>query len=163
MDTHVRFTSIRPGRILFVLFAALLLVMLLATTNNVEASQGCRTYHVVRHGETLHGIALRYGTSWPALAAVNNIPDPNRIYAGQRLCIPYSGGQGGYTPVARVVNCYYLNVRNGPGVGYTVVEILSRGNQVQVIGRNYNGSWIQIRTPAGHVGWVNGAYLGPVY
>jgi len=44
--------------------------------------------HVVRAGETLFRIALRYGTSVEALARANRIADPNRIYAGQRLVIP---------------------------------------------------------------------------
>ena len=33
-----------------------------------QGSQGCRAYHVVQWGETLFGIAQRYGTSWLVLA-----------------------------------------------------------------------------------------------
>ncbi|NWG16703.1 MAG: LysM peptidoglycan-binding domain-containing protein [Chloroflexi bacterium] len=44
--------------------------------------------HVVQPGETLQIIAARYGTTWYALAAANNITDPNRIYVGQVLVIP---------------------------------------------------------------------------
>lgn len=149
---------IRFSRLLLALVVTLLLIVLLATTTNVEAQSGCRAYHTVGRGETLFRIALRYGTTWPILAQANGITNPDRIYAGQVLCIPY-GGTGGIPPVATVVNCYYLNVRNGPGVGYTVVEIVSRGTQVHLLGRNSAGTWIQIRTPAGHVGWVNGFYL----
>lgn len=42
-------------------------------------------YHTVRAGETLSQIASRYGTTWTALARNNDIPDPDLIYAGQRL------------------------------------------------------------------------------
>jgi len=45
-------------------------------------------YHTVRWGETLWSIALRYGTTPWAIATVNNIPNPNLIYAGQVLRIP---------------------------------------------------------------------------
>ncbi len=45
-------------------------------------------YHTVRWGETLWSIALRYGTTPWAIAAANNIPNPNLIYAGQVLRIP---------------------------------------------------------------------------
>jgi LysM repeat protein len=45
-------------------------------------------YHRVRWGETLWSIALRYGTTPWAIAALNNIPNPNLIYAGQLLRIP---------------------------------------------------------------------------
>jgi LysM repeat protein len=44
--------------------------------------------HVVQPGETLSGIALRYGVSMWALAAANNLTNPNHIYVGQYLSIP---------------------------------------------------------------------------
>jgi LysM repeat protein len=48
----------------------------------------CRLVHVVRPGETLYGIALRYGTWVPVLVRVNGLRNPNLIFVGQRLCIP---------------------------------------------------------------------------
>lgn len=44
--------------------------------------------HIVQPGETLLTIAARYGTTWPAIAAANNLANPNLIYVGQRLVIP---------------------------------------------------------------------------
>ena len=44
--------------------------------------------YVVKCGDTLSGIAWRYGVSSTYLAQVNHIRNPNRIYAGQRLWIP---------------------------------------------------------------------------
>lgn len=44
--------------------------------------------HVVQRGETLYSIARRYGTTYWAIAVANNLPNPNVIYAGQRLVIP---------------------------------------------------------------------------
>jgi LysM repeat protein len=44
--------------------------------------------HVVQRGENLFRIALRYGVSYPVLAQVNGIIDPNRIYVGQVLNLP---------------------------------------------------------------------------
>ena len=44
-------------------------------------------YHVVVRGETLSGIAARYGTSWQALQSLNGIANANVIYSGQRLVI----------------------------------------------------------------------------
>ena len=45
-----------------------------------------RTY-VVRAGDTLSGIAARFGTSWQALAQKNNLANPNLIFPGQVLRI----------------------------------------------------------------------------
>ncbi|MDP9467197.1 MAG: LysM peptidoglycan-binding domain-containing protein, partial [Chloroflexota bacterium] len=44
--------------------------------------------HVVAWGETLTGIALRYGTTVAALAGANGIADPSYLRVGQRLSIP---------------------------------------------------------------------------
>jgi LysM repeat protein len=47
--------------------------------------------HVVKRGETLFSIARHYGVTVEAICAANNIADPSRIYAGQRLVIPTHG------------------------------------------------------------------------
>ncbi|MFQ6102101.1 MAG: PA14 domain-containing protein [Anaerolineae bacterium] len=44
--------------------------------------------HVVRRGETLLGIALRYGVNAWSIARANGITNLNHIYVGQRLTIP---------------------------------------------------------------------------
>lgn len=45
------------------------------------------TYTVVK-GDTLSGIASKYGTTYQALASYNGISDPNKIYIGQVIKIP---------------------------------------------------------------------------
>jgi LysM repeat protein len=47
--------------------------------------------HTVRRGETLMGIALKYGVSSWSIAQLNGIRNPNIIYRGQRLVIPSTG------------------------------------------------------------------------
>ena len=53
------------------------------------------TYHRVRYGETLFSIGRQYGVNPYQIARINNLYNPNYIYAGQRLRIP-SGGYGYY-------------------------------------------------------------------
>jgi LysM repeat protein len=53
-----------------------------------QGSGHAGTVHIVRHGETLYSIALRYGVSMWTIARANGITNPNYIYAGQRLVIP---------------------------------------------------------------------------
>jgi len=50
-------------------------------------SSGDRTYVVVS-GDTLSGIAYRFGTNWGNLASHNHIANPSLIYANQVICIP---------------------------------------------------------------------------
>jgi LysM repeat protein len=50
--------------------------------------QPCTGIHIVRYGETLSSIARRYGTTVWSLAQMNNLPNPNVLYAGQSLRVP---------------------------------------------------------------------------
>jgi LysM repeat protein len=45
-------------------------------------------YYTVQRGDTLYSIACRFGTTYWAIAAANNLSNPNYIYPGQRLFIP---------------------------------------------------------------------------
>lgn len=42
-------------------------------------------YYVVKRGDTLSGIASKYGTTYQRLAQINGIANPNRIYVGQKI------------------------------------------------------------------------------
>lgn len=44
--------------------------------------------HIVHKGETLSGIAKKYGTSHTKLASYNKIKNPDCIYVGQKIIIP---------------------------------------------------------------------------
>ena len=57
-----------------------------------NCSGSALTYNVVS-GDTLSGIANRYGTSWSTLASYNGIANPNLIYVNQVVCIPGSVNQ----------------------------------------------------------------------
>jgi len=46
--------------------------------------------YTVQPGDTLYRIARYYNTTVRNIQAFNDIPDPGRIYAGQRLVIPES-------------------------------------------------------------------------
>ena len=42
-------------------------------------------YYTVKSGDTLSGIASKYGTSYTKLAQMNNISDTDKIYVGQKI------------------------------------------------------------------------------
>jgi LysM repeat protein len=63
------------------------------------------TEHRVEAGDTVSGLAVRFGTTITDLVSANGIEDPDRIYTGADLRIPTSGGggtsgSGGSSPVA---------------------------------------------------------------
>ena len=49
--------------------------------------KGKQTTYTVKSGDTLSGIAAKFGTTYQAIAAKNGISNPNLIYAGQKLVI----------------------------------------------------------------------------
>ena len=55
-----------------------------------NASSGEQTY-TVKKGDTLSGIAAKYGTTYQKLASYNGIANPNSITVGQVIRIPGSG------------------------------------------------------------------------
>lgn len=52
------------------------------------------TVYIVKSGDTLSGIAAKYGTTYQALASYNGISNPNKISVGQKIKIPGSGSSG---------------------------------------------------------------------
>jgi Tol biopolymer transport system component/uncharacterized protein YraI len=67
------------------------------------------------------------------------------------------------------VTAYGLNVRTGPSVAYPIIGVLSRGDVVEVVGKNAAATWLQIVYPStgsGHRpadsdgrGWLSAAYV----
>lgn len=71
---------------------------LVITTSNGNTggnSGGSSSVYIVRSGDTLSGIAMRYGTTTATLASINHITNPNLIYPGQRLIISAGTNGGG--------------------------------------------------------------------
>lgn len=57
----------------------------LKVTGTVSNSTTTNNTYVVKSGDTLSGIATKYGTTYQALANLNGISNPNYIYVGQVL------------------------------------------------------------------------------
>lgn len=60
-----------------------------SSTNNPgsETNPTGKTYYTIKRGDTLSGIAKRYGVTIKNLSNWNNIKNPNLIFPGQRLTI----------------------------------------------------------------------------
>jgi LysM repeat protein len=80
-----------------------------------DAGPGCAEFYTVRRGDNLYRIALHNNTTVDALAKLNGLKDPSKIYVGQRLC---------------------LEPAQPSGFNYTV----NRGDTLSAIGRRYGWS-----------------------
>ena len=47
--------------------------------------------YVIQKGDCLSVLAQRYGTTVATLCELNNIKNPDLIYAGNKLLVPYKG------------------------------------------------------------------------
>ncbi|MCS6825626.1 MAG: LysM peptidoglycan-binding domain-containing protein [Caldilinea sp.] len=87
--------------------------------------------YTVAPGDTLSGIAVRYGLDWQDIAIANNLKENDLLQIGQVLRLPSPGGTGGPMEVADVA----------PGQQrYTVVA----GDTLISIGLRYGVAWQEL-------------------
>lgn len=82
------------------------------STAPAAVNQDTPSSYTVQSGDTLSGIAARFGVSLAALEAANPQVNPDRIYPGDRLAIP--GGHAGSQPVS--------SGKGQPASGYSISE-----------------------------------------
>ena len=85
------------------------------------------TYYTVVSGDTLSGIAAKFGVTVAQLCSWNNMSNPNLIYVGQRLIVKKGGGSGGEAKYYTVVAGDCLSVI-AERFGTTVAQICAWNN-----------------------------------
>lgn len=98
------------------------------------------------------GIGLLTGVILSAIFA----PPPRRTVVYPSTAPAY-GSSGVYPASAAVtVSVGALNLRSGPGLSQAVIGRLRQGEILTVLGGS--PGWLNVRTPAGNVGWVMSRY-----
>lgn len=126
--------------LILLVLASLLAAMIPAASASASASSGtCKQWHTVQRGENLYRISLRYGTSVSYLKELNHLPNVNRIYAGQQLCIvPASSGGTAYV-VQRGDTLHKIARQFGVNMW-----VLARNNNILNLNRIYAGQTLII-------------------
>ena len=99
---------------------------------------------MIQPGDTLSGIARRYGTTVTALTQLNKLSDPDKIYAGNTLKVPENG-----TGVDS--STQYYTIQPGDTLSEiarrfgTTVSALTRLNGISDPDKIYAGNRIQIK------------------
>jgi LysM repeat protein len=106
---------------------------------------GTGVWHTVTWGDTLGGIATRYGVPVQAIMQANGLTNPNLIRIGQRLWIPQGGA--GATPTATVK----ATLTATPGVERW--HVVQRGDTLSSIATQYGTTWQSIAQANGLNAW----------
>ncbi len=89
----------------------------------------------IQRGDTLNGIAKRYGVTVRDLIAVNEIDDPNRIYPGQKLIIP---GYDQPAPPGEAEAAAEPSPRPRPQPDEVITHTIVRGDTLSSIAKRYD-------------------------
>lgn len=110
--------------------------------NQLLGLSGSVTTYTVKSGDTLSGIASKFGTTYQKIAADNGISNPNKIYAGQVLKIKGASSGGGAT---------YYKVKSGDtlsGIAAkygTTYQKLAQMNGISNPDKIYAGQTIRVK------------------
>lgn len=80
--------------------ALAILCLILASGNGLRRANATGETYIVRQGDTLSSIALRYGTTVSALMTANNLSNADKIVIGQVLSVGSDAGASQGTSVA---------------------------------------------------------------
>lgn len=105
---------LRGGARLLSLAAAIMAVAAMLT---FRAHLASAHQYLVEEGDTLSGVAARFGVTARSLAEANGITDPNRILAGQLLVVPSDGRSATEYLVRHGDNLWTISDKVGVPVG----------------------------------------------
>ena len=86
---------------------------------------------------------------WVNASALNTTVPVNTLPINETPITPPAGMAVG------AVNTGQLNIRSGPGAGYSVLSSVYYGHVVQLLGRNTSSTWLKVRLFDGQEGWAN--------
>ncbi len=129
-----------------------------ASTLNLRAGPGLN-YAVVgsmKKSEMVAGLAISSDGQWAQVRKSSGITGWASLKYLTRIAAPPPPGPD---DLEMIVTTDTLNVRSGPGTGYSVEGEVHRGEVVLFLGATPDWQWVNIKTNQNKTGWCSSRYL----
>ena len=111
-----------------------------ATKSNTKKTTSTVSVYTVKKGDTLSEIAERFGTTVSQLVKLNNIKNPNLIYAGQKIKINGSPSKAIYHTVKKGDTVSELAVKYGSSIAK-----IKEWNKLKDVNKIYVGQKLRVK------------------
>ena len=135
--------NIKRSVLFAMVIVVIMAVMVVAAPAQRANAATCSLQYTVQRGNTLYGIARKFGTTVAELQSINGMAAETRIWAGQKLCIrlDYSDTPMMQYTVQRGDTLYSISRRT-----LVSVEVIMRINNLTNANRIYIGQVLLIPT-----------------
>jgi hypothetical protein len=101
-------------------------------------------------------------TGWVPVVVVRSLVDPKEITVVDTTDTqteePVATPSGEVVATGTVL-ARKLNLRSGPGIKQSIIDKLTSGQKISVLGRSDNSQWLQVQTADGKTGWAAARWI----
>ena len=129
-----------------------------ASTLNLRQGPGLNyaTIGSLKKGEIVEGLAVSADNQWAQVRQSSGVPGWASLKYLTKVTPPPLPSP---TDIEMIVTTDTLNMRSGPGIGYSVTDQVHRGEVVIYLNASPAWDWVNIKTKENTTGWCSSRYL----
>lgn len=129
-----------------------------ATTLNVRKGPGLNYAAVgsLKKGEVVEGLTVSGDNQWAQIRKTSSVTGWSSLKYLTKVTPPPPPGP---TDIEMIVTADTLNMRSGPGEGYSISGQVHRGEAVVYLSASPDWKWVNVKTKENTTGWCSSKYL----
>jgi uncharacterized protein (TIGR02594 family) len=129
-----------------------------ANTLNLRQGPGLNYAAIgtLKKGEVVEGLAVSADHQWAQVRQSSGVTGWASLKYLTKIPVPPPPGPN---DVEMIVTTDTLNVRSGPGTGYSITDQVHRGETVIYLNASPAWDWVNIKTKENKTGWCSSKYL----